>query len=135
MKKMLLVPLMLFFGCDEISDDLSGIDASLEMVKNVPVISNVGNVYSLVVNAEGFSMQDSSDVKMDSSLVLSIAVADYTSGSMRFSVFAEDSSIVFDRMITSSIVISEFPPSAARSISMIMEDFSGKVSLSLTEGE
>ena len=132
MKKILLLPLILFFSCDEISDDSSEIDAALDMAKNIPVISNVGNAYSLAINAVDFSMQDNSDVKMDSSLVVSIAVADYSSGSMQFSIFAEDSSLVFDRMITSSTVISEFPSSAARSISVVMENFSGKVSFSVT---
>ncbi len=133
MRKFLLLPLILLLSCDEIADDIVGLETALDLSKNTPVISNVGDVYSLVVNADNFSLHDVAKVEMDSALVLSLTVAGYSSGTLYFLVYSEDSLVVFDREVSSNVVISEFPPYSARSLSVSLQDFSGKVSLSLTE--
>jgi len=135
MKNLLFASLILIFGCSQLSDDPTDLEIDFGFAVNRPVISNTGNVYSFVVNADDFALRDEGKVEMDSALVLSVVVDGYDGGSLRFSVFDHDSSVVLDRELTSNIVISEFPAFSARSVITHFENFTGRVTIALRKNE
>jgi hypothetical protein len=134
MKSLVLLLLsFLFLSCTE-SSDLEDLDIEWNLAKNIPISSNVQHAYSYVILAEDFSTDNEEVLQFDSSsFIFSLTVVGYQAGTMELSVYNEDSTASFSRVVTSSTVISEFPEFQPRYLHLALDDFTGQATLSLTD--
>ncbi|HCX22411.1 MAG: hypothetical protein CMB80_32795 [Flammeovirgaceae bacterium] len=119
---------LLMAGCT--TDDLDDMD--IEAIQNIPVTTNVANAFTYVVKADGFSQQINSSLNFDSTaFVLSLVVADYSSGELSMAIYNEDSSQVYRQQITSNMVFTDFPEFQPTALEMDVDGFSGSLTLTV----
>ena len=135
----LLSAVLVFFGyfligCEGSSDDFDDLD--IPLISNIPVSANVANAYSYVINANDFSTENLADLQFDSaSFSCALTIANYNGGDLSLAIFSEDSSASFIRDISSSIVIAEIPEFKPRYLFVKMENFSGSMTLAVSNGD
>lgn len=126
---LLMVPAILF-GC---MDSEALLDVGL--VRNTPVNTNVQGAFTYVVSADKLSDALTMNLQFDTTFVLSMTVANYSSGSFSLAIIGADSTEVYSRVVSSNAIFTDFPPFRPEQLRMEIEDFSGMVDLVLAEEE
>jgi|GEM_PF-4413889 len=136
MKKLFIPVLLLLFNSCYNSSDPDQLNINTDLIQNVPVSSNVTNAYSYVIAADNFTSEHNLTLDFDStSFVCSLTIAAYKAGTLDVQIFNKDSSETFVRKINSGTVITEFPSFKPEKLHLVLDQFTGNVSLSLASDD
>ncbi|TSA26935.1 hypothetical protein D4R71_02950 [bacterium] len=123
------VILMIFvlFSCNKIT--VHNIPA---LTENIPVVTNVEDAYTYTINADAFSDSLSKVLNFSTTeSVITYTVLNYSQGSVDLKIDDSASTIIYNDMIESNIVIVENLRDRPQHIEMVLNNFSGMFELAM----
>ena len=127
----LVLIVIVLFSCNKIT--IHNIPA---LTENIPVVTNVKDAYTYTINAKAFSdsLYKFLNFSTDES-VITYTVLYYSQGSVDLKIDNSSSTIIYNDMIDSNIVIVDNLHDRPKHIEMVLNNFSGMLELTLAREE
>ena len=123
-------------GCeDDLTDPTDFITTPYD---NTPIVVNTLNAYTFTLSANDFSMDRVDSLSFNSdSLVVTLTLANHSTGSGDISIFTSDSSPLFSEALDANKVVIEtgITGNIPEAVSIQLSDFTGSISFVLGKQE